>query len=140
MTDDGDGDEHPTVDAETAAHLRGVDGPVVAWFAPFDRANDGLRVLEAFHVLATFRRPDAFLVMAGPDHDPDHRLALQAMVAELTLERTWLAVNPSPARLGAFCSCADLTLTPAVLAAADQAHGGPIGAVALGDALAELVG
>lgn len=135
--DDADGS---TFDPETAAHLRARDGPIVAWFAPFDRANDGLRVLEAFHVLTTFRRPDAFLVMAGPDHDPDHRLALQAMVAELTLERTWLAVNPSPGRLGAFSACADLALTPAVLAAADRAGGGRIGAVALGDALAELVG
>lgn len=127
-------------DAETAAHLaRTVDGPLIAWLAPFHPGVDGLRVVEAFHVLATCRRPDAFLVMAGPDHDAHHRRALQTLVTELTLERTWLAANPSPGRLEAFRRQAALVLTPEVLTAADRSHGARLGAVELGDALAELV-
>ena len=128
-------------DPETAAHLaRAVVGPVVLWEAPFHPVVDGLRIVQAFHVLVTWRRPEAFLLMAGPDDDERHRDHLQTLVGELCLERTWLAANPSPARRAAFRARADLTLVPATLAAADRHVGSRVGSVALGHALADLLG
>jgi hypothetical protein len=128
------------VDAETAAHLtRTVHGPIVAWFAPFTSAVDGLRFVQAFHVLMTWRRPDAYVVMAGPVVDAAHLDALQRFVTELNIDRSWLAGDPSPGRLETFRRAAALILTPAVLEAADAAAGRRLGAGELGLALGDLL-
>ncbi len=127
-------------DAETAAHLtRTVDGPIVAWLAPFAPGVDGVRFLQAFHVLVTWARPDAYVVMAGPVDDTAHSAALQQYATELNLDRAWLAADPSPGRLAAFRRAAALILTPDVFAAADAAAGRRLDAGELGLALADLL-
>ena len=127
-------------DAETAAHLaRTVDGPIVAWFAPFSPAVDAVRFLQAFHVLATWGRPDAYVVMAGPVDDTAHYAALQQYATELNLDRAWLAADPSPGRLESFRQAAALVFMPGVFAAADRAAGRRLGAGELGLAIAELL-
>lgn len=128
------------LDAETAAHLgRTVDGPIVAWLAPFSTEIDGVRFLQSFHVLVTWARPDAYVVMAGPVDDEAHYAALQQYATELNLDRAWLAADPSPGRLEAFRRAAALILTPDVFAAADGAAGRRLAAAEVGLAIAELL-
>jgi len=127
-------------DAETAAHLaRTVDGPIVAWLAPFAPGADGVRFLQAFHVLVTWARPDAYVVMAGPVDDAMHYAALQQYATELNLDRAWLAADPSPGRLEAFRRAAAIVLTPDVFAVADATAGRRLAAGELGLAVGDLL-
>lgn len=128
------------LDVETAAHLaRTIDGPIVAWLAPFAPGVEGERFLQAFHVLVTWARPDAYVVMAGAVDDAAHYAALQQYATELNLDRAWLAADPPAGRLEAFRRAAALILTPDVFAAADDAAGRRLDAGELGLALADLL-
>lgn len=120
------------IDRSTAEHLKVVvTGPVLLWLAPFAPPSATERVLGAFHVLATFHRPDAQLIAAGPVDDPAYFRRLQRFAEELNLGSAWLAGDPTAGQLIAFHDRADLELDPATWPAG--------GAVAIAEAFAQLL-
>ncbi|MGH9164158.1 MAG: glycosyltransferase family 4 protein [Acidimicrobiales bacterium] len=98
-------------DADTANHLATqMTGPVllfVGQLLPHKRPD---LLLKAFHLLVTYARPDAQLIMVGAGRLPRYRQALQHFAQELNL-RAWIAGAVTPEQLVAFYRRADVFVT-----------------------------
>ena len=98
-------------DPETDHHLRTqVRGPVllfVGQLLPHKRPD---LLLKAYHLLVTYGRPDAQLVLVGAGRLPRYRRALQLFAQELNLP-VWLAGSVTQAQLVAFYRRADAFVT-----------------------------
>lgn len=98
-------------DADTANHLATqIPGPVflfVGQLLPHKRPD---LLLKAFHLLVTYARPDAQLVLVGAGRLPRYRQALQSFAQELNL-RAWIAGSVTAQQLVAFYRRADVFVT-----------------------------
>jgi glycosyltransferase involved in cell wall biosynthesis len=99
-------------DPQTVAHLtEKVDGPkilLVAQVAPHKCQHE---VVTAFHVLSSYLRPDANLLMVGGSPTPSYARLVDGYIDELALHRASLVGHVSMAELAAFYRHADLFLT-----------------------------
>jgi len=101
-------DPHPP----TVSHLQTqMDGPVILFVGQLlpHKRTDWL--LEAYHLLVTYLRPDAHLVLVGPARLPRYLSAVQSQVNELNLDRAWVAGPVTNDALAAFYRRADLFVT-----------------------------
>jgi glycosyltransferase involved in cell wall biosynthesis len=98
-----------TPDGPTAHHLDTVvDGPVVLFVGqvlPHKRPD---LLLEAYHALVTYLRPDAHLILVGAGRVPRYQAVVQAFAHELNLSRAWLTGAVSDEQLAAFYRRADV--------------------------------
>jgi hypothetical protein len=119
--------------SSTEIHLaRNVVGPVLLAESEFGGQLRLEVLVAAHHLLTTYRRADAFLIIVGPVLDAAFVIALQRYADELNLTRTWLAPGADAATVDAFRSRADAHLRwdPEWAAA---------GAALLADALTDLL-
>jgi len=84
-------------DPATMAELKGLDGPLVLFVGqllPHKRVD---LLLEAYHVLTTYLRPEAHLVVLGTGRFERYSRALAQLVAELNLSQArlpgWLTLE-----------------------------------------------
>ena len=110
-------------EASTLHHLReGIEGPVVlsvSQLLPHKRPD---LLILAYHVLVTWLRPDAELVLVGAPVLPAYTASLQRLVSELNLPGVWFAGAVDEARLAAFYRGADVFVS----ASAHEGFGLPI--------------
>lgn len=99
-------------DRHTANHLRErVDGPVllfVGQILPHKRPDF---LVQAFHALVTYLRPDAHLIMVGNARLPAFSAALQRQIVELGLHRAWITGRVTATSLRSFYDRADVFVT-----------------------------
>ncbi len=87
------------------------DGPVILFVGqllPHKRADF---LIEAFHILSTYRMRDANLVLVGSHRLPGYASALQSQIEELHLDRATLTGSISKPMLAAYMRRADLFVT-----------------------------
>ena len=86
------------IDASTRHHLAHLDtDTVVVWIGRFERRQRVERLVQAVDVLATWHRPRAVLLMAGPVVEPDVAKVILRYVAELGLVGSWVyPAAPAP--------------------------------------------
>jgi glycosyltransferase involved in cell wall biosynthesis len=112
-----------TPEPGTLNHLRnGIDGPVVlsvSQLLPHKRPD---LLILAYHVLVTWLRPRAELVLVGAPVLPAYTASLQRLVAELNLPGVWFAGAVDEAQLAAFYRGADVFVS----ASAHEGFGLPI--------------
>ncbi|MCU1459450.1 MAG: hexosyltransferase [Actinomycetia bacterium] len=100
-------------EASTLNHLRaGIEGPVVlsvSQLLPHKRPD---LLILAYHVLVTWLRPDAELVLVGAAVLPAYTASLQRLVSELNLPGVWFTGPVDEAQLAAFYRGADVFVSP----------------------------
>jgi len=98
-------------DPETANHLATqVEGAVVLFVGQLLPHKRPDLLLKAYHLLVSYVRPDAHLVLVGASRLPRYRQALQLFAQELNL-RAWIAGSVTAAQLAAFYRRADVFVT-----------------------------
>jgi len=99
-------------DPATTNHLAAaVHGPVllfVGQLLPHKRPDF---LIEAYHALVTYLRPDAHLVLVGTSRLPQFSNALQQFVSELNLANAWITGAVPLEQLVAFYRRADVFVT-----------------------------
>ena len=99
-------------DPATVHHLETqLEGPVVLFVGQLLPHKRPDLLIQAFHVLTTYLRPEANLIVVGPSRLPRYRAAIQHLVHELSLPGAWLAGPVSTAALAAFYRRADAFVT-----------------------------
>lgn len=89
--------------APTMHHFaEAVDGPVVLFVGQLLPHKRPDFLLQAYHLLNTFHRPDAHLVLVGHANIPRYRRALEQLVRELHFHRCWMTGSVTLDRLAAF--------------------------------------
>ena len=102
-------DTEPT--PSTMHHLAVSEGPVLFFLGqtlPHKRPD---LLIRAYHLLVTYHRPDARLVMAGPPRVPAYAEHLGRMIFELNLPGCWLAGQVTRSDVVAFYRSATAFVT-----------------------------
>ncbi|MEO7442029.1 MAG: glycosyltransferase [Acidimicrobiales bacterium] len=98
-------------DPDTANHLATqMTGPMVLFVGQMLPHKRPDLLLKAYHMLVTYSRPEANLVLVGAGRLPRYSQALQLFAQELNL-RAWIAGAVTPAQLTAFYRRADVFVT-----------------------------
>jgi hypothetical protein len=99
----------------TRNHLASLDtDAVVVWLGRFESSARAERLVQAFDVLATWHRPRAVLLMAGPSSEPAVAASLLRYVAELGLVGSWVYPDAPQAVVEAFRARADVLVEGAI--------------------------
>jgi glycosyltransferase involved in cell wall biosynthesis len=84
-------------DPETMAELKGLDGPLVLFVGQLLPHKRPDLLIQAYHVLTTYLRPEAHLVLLGTGRFERYSRALGQLVAELNLHQAslpgWLTLE-----------------------------------------------
>jgi glycosyltransferase involved in cell wall biosynthesis len=101
-----------TPDEATAHHLEAaVEGPVVLFVGQLLPHKRPDFLLQAYHALVTYLRPNVNLVIVGTGRLPRFTAALHSYAHELNLHRAWLTGRVSDEQLAAFYERADVFVT-----------------------------
>ncbi|MDT4936629.1 MAG: hypothetical protein QOG80_300 [Pseudonocardiales bacterium] len=99
-------------DPATEHHLRTkVHGPVVLFVGQLLPHKRPDFLIQAYHALVTYHRPDANLVLVGAGRLPTYRQDVQTYLRELNLHNVWLTGAVSDEQLVAFFRRADVFVT-----------------------------
>jgi hypothetical protein len=85
-------------------------GSVVACAGPASEQVGGQLAVQAFHLLKTYHRPDAQLVLTGPASPPGYGYLLRRFAVELGLPDVHFIASPTDADLAAVHQRADVWL------------------------------
>jgi glycosyltransferase involved in cell wall biosynthesis len=88
-----------------------LDGPLVLFVGQLLPHKRPDLLLQAYHVLVTYLRPEAHLALVGPSPADGYRETLEAFGRELNLTRAWLAGRVTPAELAAYFRAASVFVT-----------------------------
>jgi glycosyltransferase involved in cell wall biosynthesis len=102
-------DAEPT--ASTMHHFAYNEGPVLFFLGQLLPHKRPDLLIRAYHLLVTFHRPDAHLVIAGPPRIPAFAEHLTRMCFELGLPRCWITGRVPRADLVAFYRSATAFVT-----------------------------
>lgn len=98
-------------DPSTEAELARLDGPLVLFVGQLLPHKRPDLLIEAYHVLNTYLRPEANLAMLGRSRSDRYVRALQTLVLELNLHRTRMPGWLTSEALAAYYQRADLFVT-----------------------------
>lgn len=98
-------------DPGTVAELEALDGPLILFVGQLLPHKRPDLLLQAYHVLTTYLRPDAHLVLLGPGRFDRYRAALETLVREMNLHRARIPGWLTSAQLTAYYRRADLFVT-----------------------------
>lgn len=98
-------------DPSTMAALEALDGPIVLFVGQLLPHKRPDLVLEAYHVLVSYRRSDAHLVLLGKGRLERYERALHTLRKELNLDRVHIPGWVSPEQLVAHYRHADVFVT-----------------------------
>ena len=96
---------------EIAERLAGVDGPMLLYVGQLLPHKQPERLLQAFHALVTYLRPDAHLVLAGAKRSAAYLHRFETFVRELNVPNLHVLGPVSDAGLAALYRRADLLVT-----------------------------
>lgn len=96
----------------TAHHLAAsVEGPVVLFVGQLLPHKRPDLLIAAYHVLTTYLRPEAHLIMVGAGRLPGYTRALHAVIEENNLRGAWITGHVTDEELAAFYRRADVFVT-----------------------------
>ncbi len=98
-------------DAATVQALGELDGPLVLYVGQLLPHKRPDLLLQAYHVLTTYLRPDAHLALLGPARLEAYHKALQTFSSELNLNQAKMTGWLTPEQLAAYYAKADLFVT-----------------------------
>jgi glycosyltransferase involved in cell wall biosynthesis len=98
-------------DAATVAELETLDGPLILFVGQLLPHKRPDLLLQAYHILTTYLRPDAHLVLLGPARLERYRRVLVTLTAEMNLHRARIPGWLTPEQLAAHYRRADVFVT-----------------------------
>ena len=98
-------------DPTTMAELEALDGPLVLFVGQLLPHKRPDLLIQAYHVLTTYLRPEAHLVLLGTGRFERYSRALEGLIAELNLHRARLPGWVTPEQLAAHYRRADVFVT-----------------------------
>lgn len=97
--------------AEVLQELDELDGPLLLSIGQLLPHKEPERVVAAFHVLSTYLRPDAHLVIVGASRSLPYRHRLDTFIGGLALPRLRLVGSVTDEELAAYLTRADVFTT-----------------------------
>ncbi len=98
-------------DPTTVQALDGLDGPLVLYVGQLLPHKRPDLLVQAYHVLTTYLRPDAHLALLGPARLEAYHEALQTFASELNLYQAKMTGWLTPEQLAAYYTKADVFVT-----------------------------